>query len=209
MSPLQPLPRFLLSRASDRTQETFAEDLALVRAVLARCPVAVVVLGERMRCIRKIVRCRRRMLAPWIPSSSLADLEQAVALRVLECLPRFRGFAGLESWIFAFCDGAVRNAGRFHRRHDARLHLLDPKAFAALAAAAPRSHLDLQRCLDCLAAADRELVRARHWDGLRLEQLAVRLGICRNTVKSRYHRALKQLRDCLRRCVARGGGSRS
>ena len=206
MSPLQPLPRFLLNRASDRAQETFAEDLALVRAVLARCPVAVLALGERMRCIRKMVRCRRRTLAPWIPASALADLEQAVALRVLECLPRFRGLAGLESWIFAFCEGGVRNAGRFHRRHDARVNLLGSRAVAALAAAAPRSHLDLRTCLDCLGAADRELVCARHWDGLRLDQLAVRLGVCRNTIKSRYHRAMKQLRACLLRCVARGGG---
>jgi RNA polymerase sigma factor (sigma-70 family) len=153
-----------------------------------------------------MVRSRRRVLAPWIPAASLIDLEQTVALRVIECLPRFRGLAGLESWIFAFCDGVVRNAGRRHRRHDALFPRLGPRAVAALAAKAPASHLDLHMCLDCLCAADRELVWARHWDGLRLDQVAARLGVCRNTVKSRYHRALKQLRPCLQRCRARNLG---
>lgn len=199
MSQFQPLPRFLASRVAEGGEVVAAADVALVAKVLAGCPVARSALGDRMQCIPTMVRARRRAVAPWIPAAALPDLEQHVALRVLECLPSFRGLATLESWIYAFCEGAVRNAGRRHRRDDRPGPLLELAAATEVPAPATTTPLELAPCLDHLGHADRELVRGRHWQGLGFAQLAVRFGVPRNTIKSRYHRAIKQLKACLQR----------
>lgn len=187
---------------------THPEDLALVRDALARRPVAVARLGERLQCIGPMTRSRRRSLAPWIPDTDLPDLEQEVASKVLERLPSYQGLAALESWVFAFCDGVVRNAARSHRRKQARDHQLEAAADhidadRSAGTSDSDNHEDLYACLEGLTRAERELVRGKHHDGLQLAELAARLGAGLNTIKSRYFRILQKLRLCLER--KRGG----
>jgi len=189
---------------------THPEDLALVRDALAGRPAAITALGERLQCIGPMTRSRRRALAPWLPETDLPDLEQEVASKLLERLQRYQGFAALESWVFAFCDGIVRNAGRSHRRKQARDHQLDTVANHASADGASEvtgrdRHEDLHACLERLGKTERELVRTKHFDGLQLAELAARLGAGINTIKSRYFRALQKLRLCLER---KDGGGR-
>jgi RNA polymerase sigma-70 factor (ECF subfamily) len=183
---------------------THPDDLALVRDALAGRSDAIEALGERLKCIGPMTRARRRVVAPWLPDTDLPDLEQEVATKVIERLPRYSGLAALESWVFAFCDGVVRNAGRRHFRNQARQQ--DLTAADALAAGDGRSergdsdrHEDLHACLEGLGQAERDMVRTKHFDGLQLNELAAALGAGLNTIKSRYFRALQKLRLCLER----------
>ena len=202
------LPR--LRAANDPPVVTHPDDLALVRDALAHRRAAVDALGARLQCIGPMVRSRHRALAPWIPDTDLPDLEQEVAIKVIERLPRYQGLAALESWLFAFCDGVVRNAGRGHRRRQERQHELDTEAGSLVADGAPEapgddSHADLHACIERLGRSERDLVRTKHFDGLPLAELAARVGAGLNTLKSRYFRALQKLRRCLER---RHGGGR-
>jgi RNA polymerase sigma factor (sigma-70 family) len=201
------LPR--LRATNDPPVVTHPDDLALVRDALAHRPAAVDALGARLQCIGPMVRSRHRALAPWIPDTDLPDLEQEVAIKVIERLPRYQGLAALESWLFAFCDGVMRNAGRGHRRRQERQRDLDAAAGSvatdgATEAADGGSHADLHACLERLGRGERELVRTKHFDGLPLAELAARIGAGLNTLKSRYFRTLQKLRLCLER--RRGGG---
>lgn len=174
-----------------------ADDLALVRAALAGDRAAADRVAERLACIARILRARARSLCGGLPEHDLLDLAQDVATKVYERLRAYEGRAALESWVFAFCEGELRNALRRRQRRSG-----DTGLDAGALAAPPlevEDFADLYRCLDRLGAGERELVRKKHYDGLVLEAIATRSGTNLNTVKSRYYRALVQLRRCLER----------
>ena len=192
-------PRLRLE--GDRPLVEHSADLALVASALQGDVAAVTRLGERLTCIGPIVRARARLLAPMLPATDLPDLEQEVATKVIERLASYRGLAALESWVYAFCEGEVRNAARRHRRIEVRLRSLESTDVGSPTAepAEPADHADLGACLGRLAANERILVDGRHFLGLSFSALAGRAGAGLAAVRSRYYRALKLLRACLER----------
>lgn len=182
-------------------------DLDLVRRYLAGDREAADLVGKRLACVGRMVRSRARQLFGGLPEHELEDLTQAVVTKILASLPKYEGRAALESWAFAYCEGELRNAGR-RRRRERGLHGDDETLREEPAPPPPETFEDLLACLDRLGDRERRLVRAKHYDELRLEDLAKRADAGLNTIKSRYYRALLQLRQCLERREGEEGESR-
>lgn len=173
----------------------FSADLALASAAARGDMAAVDVLGQRMRCIGRFVAGLCGRYRGVLSRHDQEDLTQDVAGTVWSRLGDYSGLAPLESWVYRFCDFAFRNAVRRKRRLPVAEELIDmPTSDSALL-----PDEDLQRCLDRLSSDDRQLLDAKHVAGQTLDEIATHTGAKLNTVKSRYHRALLQLRACLKR----------
>lgn len=181
-------------------------DLDLVRRYLAGDREAAELLGKRLACVGRIVRSRARQLLGGLTEHELEDLTQTVLTKILASLAKYEGRAALESWAFAFCEGELRNAWR-RRRRERNQHGDDEALQQEPAPPTPETFEELLACLDRLGDRERRLVRAKHYDGLRLEDLAQRADAGLNTIKSRYYRALLQLRQCLERREGEEGES--
>jgi RNA polymerase sigma factor (sigma-70 family) len=189
----------VLHAMSTPVPEPHAADVALVRAVLAGDRAAADRLAERLQCIGRFLRTRGRQLCGNLDDADLLDIGQDVVTKILARLPDYEGRAAIESWVFAFCEGEVRNVVRRRLRERARTQELDTTDLAAADAAEPEDHADLFRCMDRLATDEVLLLRQKHHDGLRLEDIAARARVKLNTIKSRYYRVLVRLRHCLER----------
>ena len=176
-----------------------AADLDLVRAVLAGDRAAGDRLADRLQCIGRFLRTRGRQFCSNLGEADLLDIGQDVLTRILGKLRDYEGRAAIESWVFAFCEGELRNVVRRRQRHKLRVQELDDECIAAPLADAIEDHSELLRCMDRLPSIELQLVRHKHYEGLRLEEIAARQQTNLNTIKSRYYRALVQLRHCLDR----------
>lgn len=176
-----------------------AADLALVRAVIAKDRAAGDRLAVRLGCIGRFLRTRGRRFCSGLSDADLLDIGQTVITRILEKLSDYEGRAAIESWVFAFCEGEMRNVVRRRQRNSVRAQELDDASIAAPSEDPIEDHGDLLRCMDRLPSLDLQMVRYKHYDGLRLADIAARMKTNLNTIKSRYSRALSQLRHCLDR----------
>jgi RNA polymerase sigma-70 factor (ECF subfamily) len=173
-----------------------AADLALVSAAVQGDVASVDELARRLRCVGRILRVRSRALCGGLPEVELQDLAQDVLVKVLAKLGRYAGRAALESWVFSFCEGELRNALRKRRTRPVPLVLEADAPLAAPEEDRERFE-DLLACLEKLEPTDRQVVQWKHEGGLQLAEIAARARANLNTVKSRYYRALQQLRGCL------------
>jgi RNA polymerase sigma factor (sigma-70 family) len=173
----------------------YADDLELVQHALARQSAAVEALGLRMRCIGRILGAWRRRAGARLSAEAAEDLAQDVAMTVWRHLPSYEGRAPLEGWIASFCRNGLHNAARSERKADSVVPLeTDP---ATPLAQDDGLEAPVQRCLDRLAQDDQDLMRAKHFDGLTLDEIARRVQRNLNSIKARYYRALLQLKQCL------------
>lgn len=181
------------------------EDLAMVRKALAGDREAKERLAQRLGCVGRMVAARNRSFGAALDAQTLADVVGDVVLRVLQKLGDYSGYAAFESWVYVFCEGELRNAVRRRRRLQEReIPTAEGTEEAVGAAAFPAPDEDIQRCLDKLPEEDQHLIRWKHFEDATLEAIAARLAKNLNTVKSRYTRALRQLKLCLWR-RGRGG----
>lgn len=171
-------------------------DLALVRAAVQGDVASVDELARRLRCVGRILRVRSRALCGGLPEAELQDLAQDVLVKVLSKLGRYAGRAALESWVFSFCEGELRNALRKRRSRPVPL-VLEADAPLAAPTEDPERFEDLLACLEKLESTDRRIVQWKHEGGLHLAEIAARARTNLNTIKSKYYRALQQLRGCL------------
>lgn len=182
------------------------EDLVLVRAAIAGDRTARERLAERLACVGRMVAARNRRFGGALDEHALRDVTSDVVARVLQKLGDYAGFAAFESWVYVFCEGELRNAVRRRRRLSERETAAAEGAAEDLAAPAqPEGNEDVQLCLQKLPEMDQRAVRWKHFEDLTLEEIAARFAMKINTVKSRYLRALRQLKLCLQRRAAGGG----
>lgn len=181
------------------------EDLALVRAAITGDRAARERLAERLACVGRMVAARNRRFGGVLDEHALRDVTSDVVARVLQKLGEYAGFAAFESWVYVFCEGELRNAVRRRRRlSDRETSAVDGAAEALPAPAQPEGNEDVQLCLQKLPELDQRAVRWKHFEDLTLEEIAARFAMKINTVKSRYLRALRQLKLCLQRRAAGG-----
>lgn len=176
------------------------EDLALVRSALAGERAAKERLAQRLGCVGRMVAARNRSFGAALDEHALGDLVGDIVVRVLQKLGAYSGYAAFESWVYVFCEGELRNAVRRRRRLAAREAATADGAEDAVPANAPAAlDEDVHLCLEKLPEEDRRVMRWKHFEDATLEEIAARLVKNLNTVKSRYTRALRQLKLCLQR----------
>jgi RNA polymerase sigma-70 factor (ECF subfamily) len=142
------------------------------------------------------------------------DLTQETFLRVFQSIDRFRGDAGLKTWIYRIAINQARNRWRWwrRRRRDLTVSLDAPdghseQPLGARLRATDSSAADpeqetlareretaLRTALGSLAVSYRETVILRDVEGLSYEEIAAALEISIGTVKSRLSRGRMELR---------------
>jgi RNA polymerase sigma-70 factor (ECF subfamily) len=183
-----------------------ARDLALVRAVLAGDPREVAQLGERLRCIARILRVLTLKHGRALLDDELADVAQDVLVIAWRKLPGYRGEVPLEGWVYGICGLELMNALRKKRR-------LRSEAEGAVRAGAvrvdrpepePWAYEDLHAGLERLSAECARVIRMKHFEERTFEEIAAALGASPNTIKSRYYRGMLELRRILESGGERG-----
>lgn len=183
------------------------DDHALVACVLA---------GEREAFRQIIQRCNQRMfrvVRGVIRNDAEAeDVVQEAYVHGYEKLASFRGEASLATWLTRI---ALNEAyGRLRRRHDSvdidDIDMAAPVAAQVIAfpghvlgdapaeeAARAQLRRLLEQAVDALPEAFRLVYVLRDVEGCSVEETASALEIRQETVKTRLHRARRQLREAL------------
>lgn len=175
-----------------------AHDLALAQRILAGDGPALDEFRARLHCVDRILMACNRRFHGALTLNDLEELAQDVALTVYRNLGSYRGIGALEAWIHSHCDHAYRNAWRRVLRERRRLRpLAEDEAVPAAVEPAPGFDDALQRCVQRLRDEEQWILHQSCHDNATLAQIAATMGINVNTVKSRYTRALQQLRHCL------------
>lgn len=172
-------------------------DLRLVQAFLAGKESAVREIAERLQCVPRMLAAENARLGRPLDAHDLADTVQDTMLIVLRKLPTFEGRGVLEAWTFHTCRFELLNAVRRRRRQ-----LPNVAEESAAEATAPDAAREWQRLLAreaietafaSLGTSDAEVLRLRHFDGLSIDEMAVRTGTSPAGMKARYYRALSRL----------------
>lgn len=169
-----------------------ADDLELARRALQRDPDAIAVLGERLRCVPRMIAARNSRAGRPLGDDEVGDAAHDVIVRVWSQLGEFRGQSALESWVYRFCEFELINATRRKRR---RLPSIDAEAMAETAPTPePVDTERIWQSLDRLLPEEEVVVRAKHFTGMTFDEIAARDDVPIATIKSRYYRALEKLR---------------
>jgi RNA polymerase sigma-70 factor (ECF subfamily) len=131
------------------------------------------------------------------------DLVQDVFVRMLRYRSTYRDDGRFETWMFRI----ARNARADHfRKHGGAVHVPDDEMDWASPEPGPAHLLErardmarLKRALQALREDRRELIVMVRYQGMTHEQVGAVLGVDAGTVKVRFHRALKELRDAFTR----------
>jgi RNA polymerase sigma-70 factor (ECF subfamily) len=131
------------------------------------------------------------------------DIAQDVFIKVHRSLPRFRQDAQFTSWLYRI----AMNACIDHRRRHAPLASNDDVELGDRATGEPdpedRAYAGelgaaLEAAIDRLPPRQRLIFGMRHFEDLKLIEIARALGLAEGTVKRQLHAAVHRLRDILR-----------
>ncbi len=202
------LPRVVMDESlkADSIAATKAtEDIELVRAVLRREGGALDRFAERMRFVPRVLTVRNARAGRPFDSGELEDLVQDTLVAIWRKLSTYDGRVRLEPWLFRFCFLEFLRSLR-NRRTRHRPLPLDHAGTPELASRPARdehAHEDLRLAMGELGAEESALLELKHFQDLTFEEIATRLEISSNTVKTRYYRALEKLRGVLAKRMRR------
>lgn len=143
----------------------------------------------------------RRRLGPELREKLDAeDVLQETFLRAFRSIEEFRwqGEKSFERWLSGIATNFILHSAR---RHGLRKHLriaLDPEAKGVSPSRHQRREERLARLItsvDELKPEYRQVVRLSRLEGLKIEEIAARLGRSTSSVRNLLFRAMKQLRE--------------
>lgn len=169
--------RALIARAARGEQEAFGSLVAAHRPAVVR--VARGILGDE---------------------AAADDVAQEAFLRLHESIARFRGDAGLGTWLYRTTLNLCRDRMRATRRRRA-VRLADGRTDDALrvwespdaAVDTERARAAVRRAVERLPPEQREVVVLRFLHDMPYAEIARRTGLPQGTVASRVFRALERL----------------
>lgn len=126
------------------------------------------------------------------------DILQDVFIGLPESLRRYRDDGHFEAWLARVATRTALMRMRRDRRQISLSAGLFPARMHAGAGADIEARLSLERALEDLPPAARDVFLRREVEGQTHEQIASELGISRNASEVRLFRALRQLRSFLR-----------
>jgi RNA polymerase sigma factor (sigma-70 family) len=169
-------------------------DLRLVRAALQRDTEAIAALGERFRCVPRIVAHLNRRLGRPLAEQDVQDVAQDAVRIALERLADFAGHGVLDAWLYRFCHHELMNAIRRRRRHATATLPAEPADEALAREWQRRADREcLEARLARIGGSEAEVVRMRYLDGLDFATIATRQGTTVSAAKTRHYRGLRKL----------------
>lgn len=181
------------------------EDIALVRSVLNGNVTARTQFAERMQCVPQYLSAVNARRGGPLNREDLADLAQDTLVVIWQKLGTFEGRATLETWSWRFCQLEFSNRTRtLFRRQALAAVAFDHAEQEHHNQVAPNTYHDLEygnieSGLQALGPPAEEIIRMKHFEYLIFEDIAERMKLSPNTVKTRYYRGLLWLRGHLER----------
>ncbi len=156
---------------------------------------------ERLDCVPRMLHRLNQRYGAFLNRDDLEDATQDVLTTLWEKLPAYRGEAKLESWTFSFCQHQIMNA---IRRKERPLLVRTGVPVVGKPTAMPSSVDALERdrvhvCLEALPPEEACVIRAKHFDSLTLDEVAVRLAMPATSVRRLYYTGLERMRLWLER----------
>ncbi|MCP4218320.1 MAG: RNA polymerase sigma factor [bacterium] len=126
------------------------------------------------------------------------DMVQEAFFQAMRSIGNFKGKSSLYTWLYAIMVNIFRQ--RLRKKKSLSVDGSIMERFPA-ARVDQEKNLDrqkvasaLQAGLQTLSGNHREVVVLRYYDGLKIEEISVALGISKGTVKSRLHYAARQIK---------------
>ena len=192
------------------------EDLTLVQETLARGQGAIAEFAARMKCIPIFLNAMNQQGYRSLSRERLEDAAQEATTRIWRDRPLFTGQSRLETWAYPYAMHVYRESVAAQAKTDYRR--ADHDTIYSLYSSSPTvgDALDVQteaaRVRQAMSSMKPELVTLieRHLLlGRTFPEIAEEEGLNLNTVKARYYRALKALRDILGQEAGPTGGGTS
>jgi RNA polymerase sigma-70 factor (ECF subfamily) len=182
---------------SDRP--VFHEDIELTRQAQEGDPAARERFAVRLRCVPIFVRSRNATLGHPLNRDDLEDLVQDVVMAVWRKIGLYRGEAPLEGWIYRFCMLELKSYMRRSITRESRSEKLDNETPDKGAHYESETDLyeDIYSGLNRIDSKYAQVIRLKHFGHLTFEEIAERLDVSSNTVKTRYYRGLIRLKGFL------------
>ncbi len=172
-------------------------DVRLVAGVRAGREADRAEFARRLRFLPAVVRKLNAKLPHPLPDHDLDDVAQESVLGALGKLERFDGSARLESWVTGFAYLSLVARVRKRTVDADALRGFDRPSPADRGGTAFEVRLDHEvvlRALDELEPALARIVRLKAFRSLTFEEVALEVGAPSSSVKTRYYRALQELR---------------
>ena len=153
---------------------------------------------ERFRAVPRILSVCNNRGGRRLTDHDLEDLSQDVVVLLWKKLSQFQGLSTLEGWFYRFCALEYRN----------RLRREGYRAWSKVGGEPPEvpvpspedAWIDrqlLQASLTELGPPEEDIVRLKHYQGLTFTEIGEQLGESSNTIKTRYYRGIRWLRQHL------------
>ena len=144
------------------------------------------------------------------------DIAQDVFIKVHRSLPRFRQDAQFTSWIYRIAMNAcidhrrrqspTRDAVSSEEAEQRMLNTVEEGPGPEVRAYAGELGSVLESAIGRLPQGQRIVFVMRHYEGLKLEEIAAALGLAEGTVKRQLHAAVHRLRAALSAANVTVGG---
>jgi RNA polymerase sigma-70 factor (ECF subfamily) len=176
-----------------------SDDVLLAQRVLQGEEASAGEFVQRMKCVPRFLNKRNTRLGSPLNDDDLRDLVQDTLEAIWRKLAEYSGKSSLETWAFSFCINQLMNGIRSKMRRPMSLaDELGESEEPAASATMPRLDYELVYLgLEKLVPAQADVIRLKHFVTLTFEQIAERLSMSPNTVKTHYYRGLTRLRALL------------
>ncbi len=173
------------------------DDLAIVQRSLLGDDAAQALLVARLSCVSKILHSLNERMGNRLQDQDLADLSQDTLLVILGKLSIFEGRGRIESWAYRFCFLEYMNRIRRHIRWS-KLAGTQLESVSDLVAHPQESSFleldDLETRIRELVPPEDQVIRLKHLEQRTFKEIAKKLDLSPNSVKTYYYRGLTRLR---------------
>jgi len=180
-------------------QPAFPEDLDLACQAFKGNSLARKQLAKRLRCVPNFVAARNVSLGRPLHGDEIDDLVQDVVTAVWKKIDRYRGEAPFEGWVYRFSILEFKSHMRrkIHRETHSKTLPTVSEEQAIQEEPGVDLYEDVYKGLNKIGIDYAQIIRLKHFSQLTFEEIANRLRVSMNTVKTRYYRGLVKLRQCL------------
>jgi len=156
-------------------------------------------LSQRLRCVPRVLAILNARRGGYLTSHDLEDLRQDTLVIIWRKLRTFAGPGTLEMWAQKIAYFEFMNGFRDKRRKSERRAGEDVERVPAPPSGDldPERYSRLEAALDELGSPEGDVVRLKHFEQLTFREIAERLDISANTVKSQYYRGIQRLKSML------------
>ncbi|MBL8767622.1 MAG: hypothetical protein JNL94_09675 [Planctomycetes bacterium] len=176
-------------------------DRSLAERAHAGDPTAIDELVDRLQCVVPIITMMNARLPRPLPPHELAEASQNALGSIWLKLKCFTGGTRLEAWVFGFCRVELLSAVR-QRTRRAQLAEL-PELPAPSCPTPPEEYDRVSWALESIDRRRANVIRLKHFDDLKFDEIARRTELPMNTAKTLYYRGVQDVQALLRTRQAR------